>query len=1159
MAVIRPFNEKDKKNLEGMVTDSISSALGQFGRSVSSVALCGRITNPKSNVYDSDAYNMSPYIELAIPVLNSFLTGSQCSNLKVILDKDNIKAIAAGSVMYDKKNGKEIPADDISTDAIYTDDILLGGDYIKYLIDKLDVEAEIHSILTEVVTKSLKNTGISIKSDKDLLKYGEFRENDGILIVDKYCYKPLLSIDEHAFAENVRKEIKVLLDKYYSRLTFLLCLRESKQVLYDMLIKTLPVLPIGYRPKFMNKEDKLTLAYDNVFRRSAEVGRLLTCPNINLNTLRIAYQYLVRGVNNILTEGENKYDKNYKPLTMILKGKKGLIRDKMQGARVDYSGRSVIISDPNMSLDSIGVPINMLEKLLEVDIVKEYRKRGANKAESLGYSKREIRRSIVRKIAKSKYIVTGRQPTLYNLGLRAFKIDPTEGDAIVMNPLSTPAFNADFDGDQMHLEAAILDASKIEIEKLMGAEHNVFLPRNGECHIAPRQEIIHGLWKASTVKPEDFPKSRVIEASNYSNLLNNVIEGRTKIYDVVTIGNITETAGMAAIRACLTPRMRNVRLGVTPITTNPKVEEKPVTEKFFKEFNKYIALNYKEDFVNVVNNTVRLGFAITELFPPTISVVNYPDVSKLKSDFEENIKEREELYNMGLETDEAFATYYSSEYRKLESNMKKYIEEKLGPTNGFVEMKESGARGNASNFLQIFGMKGRVKKNESEAFNTIMKHSHVEQLDSLEHGITAYGGREGLIDKSIETYGPGYFSRKLSHVTSPLSIVTEDCGDTEGLLLEYDFLKQFVSENLTGQDSIDNSYIKSLMISILIGKFIVGEPYMIESKEEASNMYDKYVASVEDGTFVVKPGIRLRSPITCKNPCCAKCYGISPATNRMAIVGEPVGPLASGSIGEPGTQLIMKNFQSGGIAGVKNLTSSFGLTEEYTGLQHKRKVGEPINYDYIAPAAGDIQTISLGNGTKMVRIMGPNAQGKIVNKLANRKVIVYEDTELKDHVEVGETIQKHIGYKDMHEILDYLGADYAKKYLALVLFNIYRKEAFVSFKHFEVLVSQMSFKLCVKGNDYFKSGIYYMMQEYYSHDHSDCEFIDTIKGIKSVPLVRNDVFSTIFMEDIQKGISRSIITSGKDDLKLPIIRYSFGLPLQFGSAVPGYIERRSNC
>lgn len=1158
MAIIRPFSSvEDKRHLSGAVTESISTVSPLMGKSVTSPYLCGYAKHGQ-DLCDSDIYNESPYIELSMPVLNPFLIGKEAHNMKLILNKANIQDIAKGMVVFDLITKKEMTAKQLTSEMSYSSSILIGGEYIRYLIEQLNVEEEIGIILLDIVAKALKRMRKEIKEPCDVYQYGDFVDDEGILIIDKYCFVPNEGINAKELSEHISANVMKSIQSYYSRLTFLLSLRKSKQVLYDMLITTLPVLPIGYRQRFMNKEDKLTIAYDNVFRRNVELYRLLSIPDLKLNTLRVAYQDLVHSVHNVMTEKTNVYDTKYKPLTEQLKGKHGLIRDKMQGVRVDYSGRSVIISDPNMSFDSVGVPINMLEKLLEVDIMKAYKSQKNNKVNGLTYSQRETRRAIVRRIAANKYIIPGRQPTLYNLGLRAFKIVPVEGDAIVLNPLTTPAFNADFDGDQMHIEAIICDAAKLEAEKLLGAVHNVFLPRNGECHIAPRHEIIHGLWKASAVHSKDFEQAQQVTPRDYNDLLEQVIAGKIKIYDYIKIGSTVETVGHAAIKACLPPKLRNVRLGVMPITMDADIPEKPVTEKFFKEFDKYVAMNYKEDFVTIIDKLVQLGFAVTNMFVPTISIVNYPDVSKLKADFEERVKEREELYNMGLETDEAFSTFYSSEYRKLESEMKKCIESGLGETNGFIEMKESGARGNASNFLQIFGMKGRIQKNESEAFNTIIKHSHVEQLDALEHGVTAYGGREGLIDKSIETYGPGYFSRKLSHVTSPLSIVAEDCGDIEGLHLDFEFLKQFVGDNLTGENIIDNNYVRSMMLDILVGKYVVGEEYMISSKEEASLMYDKYIAAVEDGQLCVKEGIRMRSPITCKRPCCAKCYGLSRATNSQAIVGEPVGALASGAIGEPGTQLIMKNFQNGGVAGVKNLTSSFELTESYTDLQYKHKTGKPIDYDYIAPVAGDIKTISLGNGTKLVNIMGINSMKKYANLLGNRKVIVYEGTELKEHVEVGETIQKRVGYKDVHEIMQFLGVDYAKKYLALILFNIYRKEAFVCIQHFEVLVAQMSFKICVRGNNYFKPGLFYTLQEYYAHDSEDCMFFDTLKGIKSVPLYRNDLFSTMFLEDLQKGISRSIIVSGKDEMKLPIIRYSFGLPLEFGSAVPGYIEKRGN-
>ncbi|MBQ2885850.1 MAG: hypothetical protein IJE43_19165 [Alphaproteobacteria bacterium] len=1157
MAKIRPFNESDKRYLTGPVTGVVGGIEYAGEKSVVSPALCGY--KVKAGYNNSSLYNSSPYITLDIPVLNPFIAGKEARVLSTILGKQvDVVGIAKGELLYDTETNRFLRLNEIDVDTLYTENILIGGEILEHFISNLDVEEEIGSILEETVAKSLKDMGFTIKSIEDIWNFGEFEEDEGVLIIDRYCFVPKDFVDAEVLAQKILNRVTQLVDTYHSRLSYLLHLRESKQVLFDMLLRTVPVLPLGYRQKFMGREDKLTTAYDNLYRRSAELSRLLARPNLQLNTLRIVYTDIVKGVKNIMTEKENMYDKDYKPLLDQLKGKKGLIRDKMQGVRMDYSGRSVIISDPNMSFDSVGIPISMLEALLEVDVLKQYKSSIKNKSQALRYGKRELRRMLARKVAQNNYIMIGRQPTLYNLGLRCFKIVPTDGAAIVLNPLSTPAFNADFDGDQMHAEAIIGLIAKKEAELLLGAVHNVFLPRNGECHIAPRQEIIHGLWKASTVNPDDYKTSKYVTAASYNELLNKVVEGEIKIYDKINISGVEESVGKAVIRACFSAKLRGVRLGVTPITFDKNVPEKPVKEGFFKELNKYIAINYKEDFVSTVNKTVRLGFAVTNMFAPSMSIVKPPSTEQLMAEFEEKIREREKLYNMGFETDEAFSTFYSSAYRELEDKMKKHIKSQLGSTDGFIEMMESKARGSVSNLLQVFGMKGRVKKNEAEAFNVIMKHSHVQQLDALEHGVTAYGGREGLIDKSIETYGPGYFSRKLSHVTSPLSITNEDCGDTEGLLLEYDFLKQFVSENCTGDDLIDNTYVKAMMLSILVGKYLVGEEYMIETKEEASLMYDKYIASIDGSEFKPKMGIRLRSPITCKNPCCVKCYGLSMSTNAMAIVGEPVGALASGAIGEPGTQLIMKNFQLGGVAGVTNLTSSFGLTEEYTHLYDKHKPGVPIDYDYISPVEGKVQTVSQGNGTKLVRIMGPNANGKLINKLGNTKVIVYEDAKLKDYVTVGETISKRVGYKNIREVLKHLGVDYAKKYLALILFNIYRKEAFVSFKHFEVLVSQMSFKLCIRGNDYFKPGVYYMMQEYYSHDSEDCYFVDTIKGIAKVPHYRKDVFSTIFLEDIQTGLGRSLVLSGEDEMKLPITRYSFGLRLQFGSAVPGYLEKRGS-
>lgn len=1150
MAKIRPIKSTDIRNASGKVSVAKSDSVLYDNASVESSAIFGTKQGIKSDYENTEIYNKSGYISLAMPVLNYFLAGSKCEVLKKILDVDASK-IADGQIIYDKKNNRVYTLQEAKS-IDYSKDLLIGGEYLEYVIDNFDVEAEIRKVLWGMIRKVL-----GAGNDTPNETIGQIEFDGPIHLVDCYYFVPAMRIDIEAASFRISKCVEEELDNYNSKLTYLMCLRGNKDRLRDQVLHNVFVLPKGYRPEFRGKSDDITVAYDNVVRQNNALQNILLRKNVKLEAVRAAYIDLLKAVRNVMTDKTNQYDKMFKPLVNMLKGKKGLIRDKMQGTRIDYSGRSVIISDPTMPLDTIGVPITMLEKLLELDIIEEYKTQKVNKADVLLFNNKHLRRKMAEEIGERSYIITGRQPTLYNLGLRGFKVKPVQGEAIVLSPLTTLAFNADFDGDQMHLETPISEEAKEEVKNLMSVVNNVFLPRSGDCHIAPRQEIIHGLWKAS-VATEEREGSRKVTVQTYNELLDKVCSQEINIYDVVTIGSKTEVAGKAAIRACFTKELRSIRLGVSPITMDQSVQEVPVTEGWFKEFNKFLYLRDKANFVKVVDKTVKLGFAVTNIFPPSISVIKYPDVHKYIEEFEEDVRKREEYFNMGLEPESAYTSYYDKKYRELEATLNKVIGAGLGKESGYVEMVDSGARGNKSNLRQIFGMKGRVMKDESEAFNAIIDTSLVEQLTGLGHMITAYGGRQGLIDKSIQTYGPGYFSRKLSHVTSPMYITEEDCGTTDGLLVDFEFMKQFVADQLTGNDLIDNKTVRNLVVKMIVGRSIIGVPREIETEDEAAAAYDKLVATVKDGELVVHEGLKIRSPLKCKNPCCVKCYGKDLATNRTVLVGTPVGALASGSIGEPGTQLIMKNFQNGGVAGVKNLTSSFDLTNSYTHLYNLKKSGKPINYDYIAPVSGEVVTVSRGNGTKFLQIWGPGANGKNRNLLGNTKVILYEDVEVKDYVEAGETIQKRQGFMNMHEVMEYRGIEYAQRYLAVFLFNIYQKEAFVSLKYFELLVACMTFKLCKKGNDYFKSGIYYMLQEYYAHDTKGCEFIDTMKGIADVPLYRNDVFSTMFMEDIRAGISRSIITSGVDEMKLPIIRYSFGLGANLGSAVPGYVESRGN-
>ena len=277
-------------------------------------------------------------------------------------------------------------------------------------------------------------------------------------------------------------------------------------------------------------------------------------------------------------------------------------------------------------------------------------------------------------------------------------------------------------------------------------------------------------------------------------------------------------------------------------------------------------------------------------------------------------------------------------------------------------------------------------------------------------------------------------------------------------------------------------------------------------------------------------------------------------------VGTPIGFLAALSIGEPGTQLTMKNFQLGGVAGLKNLTSSFETVQSYLRLVDIAKRcedgGEPYGYDYIAPVSGEIQTVSLGDGTKRLRIVTRDSKGNIHNKLKKRNVRVHEGVKLKKYVNAGDSVQEIQGDLNVNEIIKYRSVAEAKKYLAVFLYNIFQKEVYVSSKHFEVVVSAMAFKLCIKGKGYFKTGVFYTLQEYYAHNRDGGKFEDKLIGVNSAPKYRNDMLSGLFYEDQLRVTSRNILISGQDELKQPITRYTLGLNIGIGSDVEGYLEGR---
>lgn len=1159
MAIIRPMQKEDFIDIDGPVKYTSATGVSRDDNyRLDSTAIFGSSKFSGYIEENVSVFARRGYIPLSLPVMNYFLAGSKLETFRKLLDRKDIMQIAEGNVIYDLQEKKDIAisANSYAFLEYASERYLIGAAYVEKLIKDVDIEVRIREVLTEGLPMKLKSSMKGYKFTKDTFdQFFSITKGTGLLwLADDYYLSKVYNFEVDLSTVSLDSYREKLLEPNLAELTILLHARESKEVFSGMVMSKLVAIPSGYRPTIEKRVDPLTKIYNRVIEANNSLQMMLRMPKVLVKDIVDKYKELVRCVKMVMID-KDMYDTNHKPLKEMLIHKEGDIRDQMYGTRVDYSGRSVITVDPFLSVDCIGVPERMLAELMSYHVVKNNMSNG-NKSTILDENQMSKRTARAAKEGAAVHMAIGRQPTLYSLGIQAYKVIPTKGDTIVLNPLSTLAFNADFDGDQMYIIPALTEGAQAEMTYLMSSLNNAFLSRNGEIHIVPRHEILYGLWLCTD---PDMTCNQTVHNHTQDFLgLQEVFElvcNQTyKVDDIIRYsdGGPDESAGMAAFRHAIYA-VSQYAIGVTPLTEG--VPNKRVTTSYFKVLLQTLLLKDKSKFVTTVNKLVRLGFIVASYYPPNIQIMDKIDVTSLIHAFEETIEAREELYNLGFESTASYNLYYSQEYAKLEKKILSNLLTNLDQENGYLKMMQSGARGSMSNLYQLFGCKGRLQKNSDKIFNTIVSNSLVNQLTGLEHFITAYGGRQGQIDKVVETFEPGYLSRQMTHCAAPLSIVSKDCKTSEGILLTYDIIKQFYDNTqLSGDDVIDNLLIKEAVSSILEGRYIVGRDALL-SKDVVGKVYDFYVARVEDGNFIKGNGLKLRSPMTCATPCCSKCYGVHLGSHATATPGLPIGYIAAGSIGEPGTQLTMKNFQKGGVADSRGLTSSFDLMAKYIHMSDFKgaRTTDPIQYDYISPVDGDLVTIDLGNGTKELNIMGYDDKG-VYKHRSQKKVVLYEGVQLKSKVRRGESVQLEQGDLSPKEIMASRSPEEAALYVALRLYFLFNREVEVSLKHFEVMVASMQFYVCTKGNAHFHVGNHYTIQEYHGNDKTDAQFYLTIKGIKEVPHYRNDVFTSMMLEDIGKSIRRSIVVSGKDSMTNPLVRTSFGLSMGVGTDVPGYIR-----
>ena len=695
-----------------------------------------------------------------------------------------------------------------------------------------------------------------------------------------------------------------------------------------MMLTQLPVLPPDLRPLVSLDGGKFAVSdvndlYRRVINRNQRLKRLveLDAPEIIVRNEKRMLQEAVdalfdNGRRGNAVKGANK--RPLKSLSEVIKGKQGRFRQNLLGKRVDFSGRSVIVVGPDLRMDQCGLPKKMAVELFKPHLMAKLEEKGY--ATTLKQAKKMIEQQVnevwecLEEVVENYPILLNRAPTLHKLSIQAFHPRLIEGKAIQLHPLVCSAFNADFDGDQMAVHIPLSDEAIAEAKVLMLASMNILLPASGKAIAVPSQDMILGLY--------------------YLTLEKNDVKGENKLF-----ANVEEVEIAFEQEALdLNARIRTVIDGKIAKSTAGRLILKSiipdyVPEKYWNKILKKKDIGILVDYIykiggvaetaGFLDNLKDMGFKYATKVGVSISIddIKIPEL-KVGSVItaKEEVKEIQRQYGAGLLTDQErynkIIDIWTDANNSIAEGLMRLIETDKDGFNSVHMMADSGARGSAAQIRQLSGMRGLMAKSDGSIIETPITSNFREGLNVLEYFISTHGARKGLADTALKTANAGYLTRKLIDVAQNVKITMNDCGTHEGVEVSDIVVGNEMIEPLS--DRIYGRVLAEDVIDPITSEVLVSEGTMID-EETATRVQEAGVRSVV-----------MRAPSTCKAPkgICAKCYGLNMADNKIVKRGEAVGVIAAQSIGEPGTQLTLRTFHTGGTATAGKEERSVVATKE---------------------------------------------------------------------------------------------------------------------------------------------------------------------------------------------------------------------------------------
>jgi len=778
-----------------------------------------------------------------------------------------------------------------------------------------------------------------------------------------------------------------------------------------MVMQYIPVIPPELRPlvpldggRFASSD--LNDLYRRVIIRNNRLKRLIEikAPEVILRNEKRMLQEAVdslfdnsRKSNAVKAEG----GRALKSLSDVLKGKQGRFRQNLLGKRVDYSGRSVIVVGPEMKLHECGLPKDMAAELFKPFIIRKLIERGIVKtvksAKKLVERKEAVVWDILENVLKGHPIMLNRAPTLHRLSIQAFQPKLIEGKAIQLHPLVCSAFNADFDGDQMAVHVPLSNAAIVEAQVLMLASHNILNPQNGTPITLPSQDMVLGLYYISKGKKSTETEKVKGENKAYYSVEEVIVahnEGKADLHAWIKVrANVREADGSIVVKLIDTTVGRVLFNQFVPKENgfvNALLTKKSLREiigQILKNTNIPKTVAFLDDIKTLGFRTAfrgGLSFNIKDLTVPDIK-------EKLVENAQVEVDEIWENYNMGLITNnerynQVIDVWSRVDTRVTETLIREMAADKQG-FNSVYMMLDSGARGSKQQVKQLAGLRGLMAKprrsgsSGSEIIENPILSNFKVGLSVLEYFISTHGARKGLADTALKTADAGYLTRRLVDVAQDVVITGEDCGTLRGIatsaLKDNEEIVEPLYDRILGRTSLHNVYDP------------ISEELIANAGEEITEDVAK---RIEDSAIDT---VEIRSVLTCESRrgVCAKCYGKNLATGYMTQKGDAVGIIAAQSIGEPGTQLTLRTFHVGGVAGSSaiesQLTARFDGTIQFDGLRTtKYKDAEGADQTVVIGRTGEVRIVDMANDRLLITNNIP--YGSLL-RVANGKKVVKGD------------------------------------------------------------------------------------------------------------------------------------------------------------------------